>query len=404
MIVVATMASAKTGAYNITCKQTASSATISAITFKVGDAEVTAADKDETVTVVLTTKDVKYVVKEVTVTPYTSWDAAKTRGSIKIQQAFKATKADADNTFTFKMPEADVDVTAVVEMMIDIEAEKDATKEDAGAKIKIEVDESKAWEENGVKHVPTKVTDITLPAGGTDKTAITVTVGSTIVGGVVYELTEIAAGSLTTGDGNVEVTKLIITETTQPIRIEQGAIEKLTEVVTPLKMLDDYALMASLKDNFEGNLVSASETAPNKYWTFSSGVDVILPKGVNAFIAVWEDNQIRIAGLSEEELALDGGYRGIKANNGVLLACENGKGGDAYTFVAVPGTKKSGATVATTDAKSYKGNCLEPAIVNKQYDPDNYMILNGNTFHSIAAVGEVPACKAVFSKAKAQAK
>ena len=176
---------------------------------------------------------------------------------------------------------------------------------------------------------------------------------------------------------------------------------ELLDIEAPLALLDDYALQESLKENFEAVKISAIVTAPNKYWTFSSGVDCILPEGVTAYIAEWdaEAKMPRIIALSEDDLKLSGGQRGIKANNGVLLASE--KGGE-YEIVACPGNQESGSAVATTDANSYKGNCLTPVIVSKNYPAGKTLILKDNEFHTIKSnLSEVKPCKAVFSLEKA---
>ena len=90
----------------------------------------------------------------------------------------------------------------------------------------------------------------------------------------------------------------------------------------------------------------------NKYWSFSSGVDCVLPEGVTAYIAIWDAEQEtpRIAPLEEEQLKLKDGRRGIKANNGVLIA---GEKDNTYEIVASPGNQKSGTKPATEDADSY---------------------------------------------------
>jgi hypothetical protein len=156
--------------------------------------------------------------------------------------------------------------------------------------------------------------------------------------------------------------------------------------------------MASLKDNYENLKISATVTPTHKFWTFSSGVDCVMPEGVTAYTVYMDDNmQPRIVVIEEDNLKLADGRRGIKANNGVLVACNNGEGGNAYEIVASPGNQKSGAEPATTDAKSYANNQLEPVIESKNYPAGEYLILKDNKFHSIAANGsKVSACKAVL--------
>ena len=248
--------------------------------------------------------------------------------------------------------------------------------------------------------IPVVLESISIPATATAQ-EITVTVPSEIVNGnVIYQVTEIKADAFKQAEGaNQKVTKVILPETEEPIKIAEGALKpdgELISVVTPLSMLDDYALKPALKDNYEAKKVSATATPKNKYWTFSSGVDCTLPEGVSAYIATYENGQLRIVALEEANSS-----RIIKANNGVLLACDNDKGGDNYTFTANPGNQASGATIAKTDANSYEGNCLVPVIENMHFD-GNYMILMGNQFFNINPNidTKVPPCKAVLSKAK----
>ena len=247
--------------------------------------------------------------------------------------------------------------------------------------------------------IPVVLESISIPATATAQ-EITVTVPTEIVeGNVVYQVTEIKADAFKQAEGaNQKVTKVILPETEEPLKIEEDALKpdgNLLDVVTPLSMLDDYALQESLKENFEAVKISAIVTAPNKYWTFYC----ILPEGVTAYIAVWENDAPRIIELEESQLLLKDGKRGIKANNGVLIASEKG---NAYEIVANPGNQQSGTTPATTDAKNYEGNCLVPTIVATNYEAGKFLILKDNTFHTIAAnASKVKACKAVFSLEKA---
>ena len=58
----------------------------------------------------------------------------------------------------------------------------------------------------------------------------------------------------------------------------------------------------------------------------------------------------RIVPLEEEQLKLKDGRRGIKANNGVLIA---GEKDNTYEIVASPGNQESGTKPATEDADIY---------------------------------------------------
>ena len=260
-------------------------------------------------------------------------------------------------------------------------------------------------EEVTVTVIPIVLESINVPEQtATNVTEITVTVPSEIVdGNVVYKVTEIKADAFKSADADTKVTKVILPDTEEPLTIADGAMKpegELLDIEAPLALLDDYALQESLKENFEAVKISAIVTAPNKYWTFSSGVDCILPEGVTAYIAIWENDAPSIVELTEDDLKLADGKRGIKANNGVLIASVKG---NAYEIVANPGNQKSGTVPATTDAKSFEGNCLVPTIVATNYEAGKYLILKDNTFHTIAAnASKVKACKAVFSLEKAK--
>ena len=323
----------------------------------------------------------------------------------------------ATATFTIKEPEPTVDVEAT-EAGDEEKAVEDVTMvmevpEDAAESVTTETrevinPETGAKEEIEVTVIPIVLGSISIPATA-ETEEITVTVPNEIVeGNVVFKVTEIKADAFKKKDGdNAVVTKVVLPETDEPLKIEEDALKpdgNLLDVVTPLQLLDDYSLNPALKENFESQKISAVVTAPNKYWTFSSGVDCILPEGVTAYIAEWdaEAKMPRIIALSEDDLKLSGGQRGIKANNGVLLASE--KGGE-YEIVACPGNQESGSAVATTDANSYKGNCLTPVIVSRNYPAGKTLILKDNEFHTIKSnPSEVKPCKAVFSLEKAGAK
>ena len=285
--------------------------------------------------------------------------------------------------------------------------------DDAADKVKTETrevvnEETGEKEEVEVTVIPIVLESINIPEGTTSE-EITVTVPSEIVdGNVVYQVTEIKADAFKQKEGdNTVVTKVVLPETEEKLTIEENALKpdgKLLDVVAPLSLLDDYSLDANLKENFEAKKISAIVTAPNKYWTFSSGVDCLLPEGVTAYIAEWdaEANTPRIVALEEDQLKLKDGQRGIKANNGVLIASVKG---NAYEIVANPGSQESGSKPATTDAKSYAGNCLVPTIETTNYAAGDILILKDNEFHTIKSnASKVKPCKAVFSLVKAGAK
>lgn len=320
----------------------------------------------------------------------------------------------ATATFTIKEPEPTVDVEAT-EAGDEEKAVEDVTMvmevpEDAAESVTTETrevinPETGAKEEIEVTVIPIVLGSISIPATA-ETEEITVTVPNEIVeGNVVFKVTEIKADAFKKKEGdNAVVTKVILPETDEPLKIEEDALKpdnKLLDVVTPLQLLDDYSLDTNLKDNFEANKISAYVTPVNKYWSFSSGVDCVLPAGVTAYIATWdaEFKTPRIVPLEEEQLKLKDGRRGIKANNGVLIA---GEKDNTYEIVASPGNQESGTKPAIEDADSYEGNCLVPTIEAKNYEAGKYLILKDNTFHTIKSNdSKVKACKAVFSMEKA---
>jgi hypothetical protein len=311
---------------------------------------------------------------------------------------------EAEPTVDVEATEAGDEEKAVEDVTMVMEVAEDAADKVTTETREIINPETGAKEEVQVTVIPIVLESINIPAGA-ETTEITVTVPNEIIdGNVLYKVTEIKADAFKKKDGdNTVVTKVILPETDEPLKIEEDALKpdgNLLDIEAPLALLDDYALQESLKENFEAKKISATVTAPNKYWTFSSGVDCILPEGVSAYIAVWENDAPRIVELEESQLLLKDGKRGIKANNGVLIASEKG---NAYEIVANPGNQQSGTTPATTDAKNYEGNCLVPTIVATNYEAGKYLILKDNTFHTIASnASKVKACKAVFSMEKAK--
>ena len=231
------------------------------------------------------------------------------------------------------------------------------------------------------------IDELVVPAAAADE-ALTVYVPTTIGG---LTVTGISAEAF---EGK-NVTDVYLPETEQPISIEEDAFPGTAAIHTPLALLDDYALMASLKANYEAVKISATVTPSNRYWTFSSGVDCVLPGDLKPYIVYTEGEAIRMAAIPEEQLTLVDGRRGIKANNGVLLI---GPSDREYEIVASPGNQQSGVKPATTNARSYGSqNQLEPVIESKNYAAGEYLVLKNNEFHSIKSNGsKVKACKAVL--------
>jgi hypothetical protein len=312
---------------------------------------------------------------------------------------------EAEPTVDVEATEAGDEEKAVEDVTMVMEVAEDAADKVTTETREIINPETGAKEEVQVTVIPIVLESINIPAGA-ETAEITVTVPNEIIdGNVLYKVTEIKADAFKKKEGdNTVVTKVILPETDEPLKIEEDALKpdgNLLDVVTPLQLLDDYSLDTNLKDNFEANKISAYVTPVNKYWSFSSGVDCVLPEGVTAYIAIWDAEQEtpRIAPLEEEQLKLKDGRRGIKANNGVLIA---GEKDNTYEIVASPGNQKSGTKPATEDADSYEGNCLVPTIEAKNYEAGKYLILKNNMFHTIKSnASKVKACKAVFSMEKA---
>ena len=259
--------------------------------------------------------------------------------------------------------------------------------------------------------VPITLESITIPqlegASEADKQNIVVTIPPYVEGpdGIIYEITSIAAGAFVSNEPTAVITTVVLPDTEKPLTLEPGCMNtgsgEAMKVVTPLQFLDDYALDNVLAESYEALKVSAVVTPPNRYWTFSCGVDVVLPEGVSVYTCqVNDDKEVEFTEIAEEQLTVDGS-RTILANNGVLVACNDGTGGNAYEIVANPVRMKSGSAIVTSDAKSYgQDNQLEPVIEKKNYAGGSYYVLVENEFHPILYNdSKVPACKAVLKYA-----
>jgi len=234
---------------------------------------------------------------------------------------------------------------------------------------------------------------------GTPSTeGITVEIPATVNG---WTVVSIAPGAMA---GLNNVTDIIMPDTEAPIAVGEGAFPGTATIHTTLAMLDDYALMASLKDNYEGAKVVCTVTPANKYWTLGTGCDVIIPDGIDVYtVQVKNSAEVATEIVPEDQLKYSN-ERIIKANNGVLLL---GTAGQTYDLVAYSGRIASGMPVATSDNKDYgSSNCLEPVIEKKHYDSGHYFVLQNNEFHAILAEGDevkVPAGKAVLHLGNDQA-
>ena len=369
------------------------------VMFLVEGTEVTNAAEGAAVTMEITPEG-GYVVKEVTNSLYTGWNGARAQ-AIDITTSVEMKKV-TENVYTFTMPRANVEVYAEYEIEIPTPAEdkKDEQKEVADVKLDMQPTEGIQPQHDpatGITIIPVDITGVEVPQTAPQEIVIEVA-AQTQVGNNIFVVQNIQADAFKTNDENVKVTKVILPDTEQPLTVEAGAMSPdgaPIEVQTPLALLDDYALMLTLKDNFEGKLITATAKAPQRFWTFSSGVDVVVPEGVTVYRAFMQDGAIRT--LPIDKANADGI---ILANNGVILSCNSMTGGADYTFVANPGNQQSGTTPATTDACSYEGNSMVPTIVGTNYPVGRFYILKNNEFHTMSANGKVPACKAVFDTRK----
>ena len=366
------------------------------IAFLVNGSEVKTAAEGAAVTMEITPEG-GYVVKEVTNSLYTDWNSARAASTMDITTSVEMKKV-TDNVYTFTMPRACVEVNVEYDIEIPTPAEDPQDEEKEVTDVKMDMEPAGAPEHVGeITIIPVSITGIEVPATAPQEIAIEVA-AQTQVGNNIFVVREIKADAFKTNDANVKVTKVILPDTEEPLTVEAGAMKpngQPIDVQTPLALLDDYALMNTMKENYEANKVSAKATAPARFWTFSSGVDVVVPEGVTVYRAFNDNGNIRILPIDEANQS-----KIIKANNGVLLSCDEMKGGKAYEFVANPSGPKSGTKPATTDAKSYEGNSMVPVIETKNYASGQYLILKNNEFHTISANGKVPACKAVFNKNK----
>ena len=394
LTLVALTASAKSDVFNLK-DATATADKHGQVTFLVNGTSTETAAEGQTVTVSIA-PDGGYIVTSVSNLCTTSWGGARA-ASMDMLNSVEMTKVN-DNTYTFTMPRADVDVTVVYDIQIPTPAEDPQDKKKEVTDVKMDMQPAGAPEHVGeITIIPVSITGIEVPATAPQEIAIEVA-AQTQVGNNIFVVREIKADAFKTNDAGIKVTKVILPDTEEPLTVEAGAMKpngQPIDVQTPLALLDDYALMNTMKENYEANKVTAKATAPARFWTFSSGVDVVVPEGVTVYRAFNDNGNIRILPIDEANQS-----KIIKANNGVLLSCDEMKGGKAYEFVANPSGPKSGTKPATTDAKSYEGNSMVPVIETKNYATGQYLILKNNEFHTISANGKVPACKAVFDKNK----
>lgn len=268
-----------------------------------------------------------------------------------------------------------------------------------------------------VNVVEVKLDNLSIPettTGGGNPQEVAVAIPATITssdGSTEYAIKEIGAGVLSNISASVTITEISLPTTDDPLKIATDAFKmddlpagdpnhKVLTIKSPLELLDDYTLAGSLQENVESGKLKATVTPPNHYWTFSCGVDVIVPDGITVYTCRMESNsQVEIIPIDDSALLVNG-VRIIKANNGVLIACTDNSDLNAYEIVAATTNEATGNRPATGDAKSYgTQNLLEPVIERKNYNSEEYYVLKDNEFHSILNnSSKVPACKAVLKK------
>lgn len=242
-------------------------------------------------------------------------------------------------------------------------------------------DEVKVSGIEGTEEELSQVTNVTIPTTFT-------------ADGKTYKVVGIAANAFA---NTPNLTDIYMPDTEEPLVVAEGAIPASVTVHTTLALLDDYALMPSLSESFKAGKIKTTITAKNRYWTFSSGVDVYVPDGVSVYISRERNNAtVTIVELSDNDLTV-GGQRIIKHNNGVLISSD---GNDTpYDLVACGRRMSSGATISTDDFKDYGSqNCLVPVILPTHFGAGYYFLKN-NEFYSIQEESEdikVPAGKAVL--------
>ena len=206
-------------------------------------------------------------------------------------------------------------------------------------------------------------------------------------------------------DVNVPVTDIYMPDTKEMINVASHAFRldetesKTARIHTPLHLLDDYALCNGLKAEYEAGNVMTTVTSTTRYWTFSSGVYVVVPNNLTAYTCQSDGTtSVAARAISETTAEVKGTERiVIKANNGVMM----GGDPDSYDLVAWPSDDRpSGMEPPTYDDHYYDGNQLEPAIISTHFTPTEYYILHDNVFHELLPTDEtfVSPCKAVLRK------
>ena len=331
--------------------------------------------KGSTVTLKANAED-GYRLTKLKVYRYSTTGRAQTRAEIPVGEELTLTKVTSYKEYTFEMPDDDVSITATF-------------GKDEAQEVKTEV--------SGIAVATANVTDdIVKEAEVTEVVADNK--GVAVIPESIGEYTVTGVADNAFAD-RTDVTDITLPDTEEPIELGENALKiddyHVATIHTPLALLDDYATNKQLEQNVEAGKLVATVTPPNRFWTFSSGVDVEISSDISVYLCKKNGDDIETTMLTEEQLNV-GGRRVIKANNGVLLA---GTAGNAYELIA---RKNSGITIvdATKDAKSYGvDNALVPAIVAMHFTPSDFMMLYKGEFIGIANDDtKAPACKALLKK------
>ena len=247
-------------------------------------------------------------------------------------------------------------------------------------------------------------------ASASNPVSVTVYIPATLKNQDNVSLTTYGVGSdILTPNASISVTDIYMPETDAVINVAQHAFRldatesKTARIHTSLVLLDDYALTPGLKAEYEAAHVMTTIKTTTQYWTLSSGVDLVIPDGVQAHTCQEAKNgKVTIKAINSISVATEEGTKTLlKANNCVLMKGTPG----SYDLVAWPSVEHaSGSTPTEDNAMSYPDNQLIPVIESKHFDyGKGYYVLKNGEFHAISNDNsKVPACKAVFQLADGQ--
>lgn len=386
LVMIVVTASAKLQGYELTV----GSCDHGTVKFIVGDNEnANYAEEGQTVTVIVE-PEAGWSVGSIYGRWYTVSGQAKipryTPTKIGLLKDFELTKqSGADNTYSFVMGGANAQISVSYKRQ-GTEVDGNAEKTETGEKVdNVKITAS-------VMDVDKQTVSIdNITVGLASNEGITLDIPATING---WQVAKVATSAMIHLNN---VTDINMPDTKEAIEIEAGALPGFATIHTTLALLDDYALMPGLKQNYEATKVVCTVTPANKYWTLGTGCDVIIPDGVDVYTVRSKSTAEVATQIVPDNLLMRGNKQIVKANNGVLLLGEAGK---SYDLFAYSGRLPSGMPITTVDKKDYDNmNCLEPVVVDKHFDRGHYFVLKDNEFHTILAEDisvVVPAGKAVL--------